>query len=327
MALDLSLSCYHADLTKPLMDGEVQPAGIDLTTIEEYPPRRHRRFIRHGEFDVCEVSLASYLASRADPESYPFTAIPVYPEKKFRHSFFYKHADTDVEGPADLAGRKVGIQSWQTTANVWIRGIAQEHYGLDLESVIWYRRKEDDVLAEVPDRFDVRPLGGDAVSDPSSLREAFFDGELAAAMDPAGGMFNAVAESDDAEFMWEDPVAEECRYFEETGIHPPMHVVAIRDEVLENHPWVATSIFDAFCASRDRCLEWNTSPASHSSLTWSHLHRHHQREALGEDVWEFGLTEKTRRELSKFVEYAHDQGIAEREYDLEELFVDTTLDL
>lgn len=327
MTIELSLSCFHADITRALMDGTVEPDGIDLTTIEEYPPRRHRRFVRHGEFDVCELSLASYLASRAEPDRYPFTAIPVFPEKKFRHAFFFKHADADVTEPSDLAGKDVGIQSWQTTANVWIRGIAQDHYGLDLETVTWYRRKEDDVFAEVPDRFDVRPLGSDAVSDASELREALFSGELDAAMDPAGSMFNAVAESDEVEFLWEDPIAEERRYFEQTGIHPPMHIVAIRDEVLADHPWVATSVFDAFCAARDRCLEWNRSPSSHTSLAWSHLHRHQQREVMGDDVWTFGLTEKNSRELETFVEYADDQGIVDEPYELSELFVDSTLDI
>ena len=331
MTLELSLSTYHQDLTQPLMTGEVEPEGIDLNTIVEYPPKRHRRFFEHGEFDICEVSLASYLSSRADPEKYPFTAIPAFPNKKFRHSFFYKHVDAGVDGPADLAGRKVGIQSWQTTANVWVRGIAAEHYGLDLESVTWYRRKADDADMVVPDRFDVRPVPGrqnaDAVEDPRDLREMLFSGDLAAAMDPAGELFNAVVESDEAELMFEDPIAEERAYFEETGIHPPMHVVAIRDEILEAHPWVAVNVFDAFCEARDRCLERIKSPSANTSLTWSHLYRVQEREILGPDRWAYGLTEKTRRELSTFARYAHDQGLTPRQYDPEELFVENTLGL
>ncbi|MFB6086829.1 MAG: hypothetical protein ABEJ84_08530 [Halodesulfurarchaeum sp.] len=173
MPLDLTLSSYHADVTRPLMTGDVEPEGIDLTTVSEYPPRRHRRFFRHGEFDAAEVSLASYLSAQADPERYPFTAIPVFPEGKFRHSFLYKHVDADLQHPRDLAGAAVGIQSWQTTANVWIRGALQDQYGLDLESVTWYRRREDDAAVHIPDRFDVRPLpdtaNPDAVAEPGSF--------------------------------------------------------------------------------------------------------------------------------------------------------------
>ena len=134
MTLDLTLSSYTADITRALMSGDVEPDGIDLTTVVEYPPRRHRRFFRHGEFDVAEVSLASYLSAQADPERYPFAAIPVFPERKFRHSFLYKHADANLEHPKDLEAAAVGIQSWQTTANVWIRGVLQDQYGLDLDA-------------------------------------------------------------------------------------------------------------------------------------------------------------------------------------------------
>ena len=327
VSVELSLCTSDSDIVRSLLTGEVEPDGIELTSLTEYPPRRHRRFFRHGEFDVCEVSLASYLSSRANREQYPFTAIPVFPSKRFRHSFFYKHTDAGIDGPADLEGKDVGVQSWQTTANVWVRGIAAEHYGLDLESVTWYRRKEDDVPIDVPDRFDVREIGDDAVSDPAGMREMLFDGDLDAAMDPAGSLFHAVRESDSVELMFDDPIAEEQAYYEKTEIHPPMHVVAIRDEVLEANPWVAVNVYDAFCEARDDAIDRNSSPSTHMTMTWGHIHLSNQREVLGEDLWEYGLTEKTRRELRTFVDYAHDQGLIPRKYAVDELFVDETVDL
>jgi len=331
MTVELTLCGSDSDIMRSLLTGEVQPSGIDLTALTEYPPRRHRRFFRHGEFDICEVSLASYLSSRTDRETYPFTAIPVYPSKRFRHSFFYKHTDAGIDSPADLAGKNVGVQSWQTTANVWVRGITREHYGLDLEDVTWYRRKEDDVPISIPDRFDIREIpgkqDGDAVSDPKDMQEMLFSGELDAAMDPAGSLFHAVRESDSVQLMFDDPIQEERQYYEETGIHPPMHVVAIRDEILEEHPWVAVNVYDAFCAARDKAIERNSSPSTHMTLTWGHLHLSEQRDVLGDDAWEYGLTEKARRELRTFIRYAHNQGLIPRKYDVAELFAEETLDL
>lgn len=313
---------------RSLLTGEVQPSGVDLTAITEYPPRRHRRFFRQSEFDICEVSLASYLTSRAKREEYPFTAIPVYPSKRFRHSFFYKHADSGIDGPADLEGKDVGVQSWQTTANVWVRGIAQEHYGLALEDVTWYRRKQDDVPVSLPDRFDIRDIpgeqDGDAVSDPKDMREMLFSGELDAAMDPAGSLFHSVRESDSVQLMFDDPIQEEKQYYEKTGIHPPMHLIAIRDEVLEAYPWVAVNVYDAFCSARDKAIERNSSPSTHMTLTWGHIHFSNQREILGDDVWEYGLTEKTRKELNTFIGYAHNQGLIPRQYGIKELFAEET---
>jgi 4,5-dihydroxyphthalate decarboxylase len=330
MSIQLTIGMWTRDLTDPLLHGEVEPEGVDATVVSEYPPRRHRRFFERGDFDVCEVSLASYLASRTHPEEYPFTAIPVFPCKRFPHSFFYKREDAGIEDPSDLAGKKVGIQSWQTTRDAWMRGIAAEHYGLDLTEVQWYRRKEDDVPLSIPDRFDVQSIpgdqGGEAIEEPDDLKEMLLRGDLDAAMDPANAVLHAVVESDDTSLMFDDSLSVEQEYYRETGIHPPMHVVAIRDEVLEAHPRVAVDVYDAFCDARDLCLERAQSPARLSSLTWGHLHRIEQDRVLGTDAWEYGLTDRTVPELEKYMEYAESQGLIPHRYDLDEVFVDCSVD-
>lgn len=326
MPLELTLSCDNSDLNRALINGEVEPDDVDLTTTVSYPPKRHRQFFREQHVDVCEVGLASYFSSREDPDAYPVTALPVFPSKQFRHAFFYKHAGTDFDDPSDLAGKRVGVQSWQTASNVWTRGIVQEHYGLDLESVEWYRRREDDVPVELPDRFDIQSVpgaqGGDAVEEPRDMQRMLASGELDAAMDPSETLLRAAAEEDDIEFVFDDPREEEQEYYEETGIHPPMHVIAVRDEVLDEHPWVAQSLYDAFCDARDRALEWNTRPLYHMSIVWAHMYLIEESELFGDDIWEYGLTEQLRRELRTFSRYARDQGLVSRAYDPDELFVE-----
>lgn len=328
MGLDLTLSCSNIDLLRALINGEVQPQDIDLTTTVSYPPKRHRRFFREQHVDVCEVGLASYLSSRDDPDEYPFTAIPVFPSKQFRLAFFYKYADFDVDQPSDLAGKRVGVQSWQTAADVWTRGILQEHYGLDLSSVEWYRRREDDVPVDLPDRFDIQPVpgaqDGDAIEEPRDMQRMLANGELEAAMDPSETLFRAAAESEDIDFVFDDPRNEEREYYEETGIHPPMHVIAVRDEILHDHPWVGERLYEAFCAARDRALEWNERPLYHMSIVWAHLYLIEERELFGEDRWEYGLTDRNRKEMRTFSRYAADQGLVERAYEPEELFVEPT---
>ena len=209
--------------------------------------------------------------------------------------------------------------------------MSEDQYGLDLESVTWYRRRADDAAVTVPDRFDVETLpeasNPDAIEETGEFESALRSGRLDAAMDPAGSLFNTVVESETAELFFEDPIAEERAYYEETGIFPPMHVVAIREDVLESDPWVAVNLFDAFVASRDRCFELNRSPSSNSSLAWSHLYRHEQREVLGENAWEYGLTPRTEHELRTFSRYAHEQGLTPREYEPAELFSEPTRDL
>lgn len=331
MTLDLTLSCDNSDLNRALLTGEVEPRGIDLTTTVTYPPRRHRRFVRRQEFDVSELGLASYLSSRENPEKYPFTAIPVFPSKQFRHAFFYTNSNSDIETPEDLSGQRVGVQSWQTAANVWTRGILQEHYELDLEDVVWYRRRNDDVQVDLPEKFDIRSVPGsqkgDAIENPKDMRDMLTQNKLQAAMDPAGSFLEKAANSDGLRFVFDDPLQEEREYYQKTGIHPPMHVIAVRDEVLEDNPWVAVSLYDAFQEARDRALDWNKRPLYHMSIVWAHLYLQDERDLMGDDIWAYGLTKQTRKELRTFTRYAHDQGLVSREYDPEELFADSTLDV
>jgi 4,5-dihydroxyphthalate decarboxylase len=328
MGVTLSFCCDDSDLTRPLLDGTVSPDGIDLRTETEYPPKRHRRFVREGAWDVAELCLASTLAAHERPEAYPFTALPVFPSRKFRHSFCYMRSDADIDEPADLAGKRVGVQSWQTAANVWMRGIAAEHHGLDLTEVTWYRRRADDVPMEVPDRFDVREIagaqGGDGVGSATDMRDRFFAGDLDAVMDPSSSFFRAVLAAEDAELLFDDPKGAEKRYFEATGIHPPMHVVAVRDRLLEAEPWIAESLFEAFETAREVAVERNRRPSYNMLQTWAHLHGAEQDRLLGKETWSHGLTEKNREEVATFVEYAHQQGIVEEQIEVRDLFADVS---
>lgn len=330
MALDLSIAIWHRDITQPLLTGEVEPDGINATVLSEYPPKRFRRFFERGEYDVAEVSMGSYVASRSRREEYPFTAIPVFPAKKFPHSFFYKRKDAGIDDPSDLEGKNVGIQAWMTTRDVWARGIAKEHYGLDLEKVNWYRRRKEDFPLDFSDTYDIQPVqgeqGGDAILEPRDMRRMLMEGELDAVMDPAGEMYYPVVESEETTLMFDDPLETEKEYYRQTGIHPVLHAVAIRDEILEEHPWVAQNLYEAFCEARDRTLERNRTHATMTSLTWNHFYQHEQHQLLGKDAWEYGLTERTIPEVEKYVEYAHDQGMAPYEYDVDELFYEVGLE-
>lgn len=323
MAPTLSLSVSETDITRPLIDGSVSPQGLEWTVVPEYSPRRHRRFFREGDFDVCEVSLASYVAAMADDEP-GFSAVPAFPSKRFRHSYVFTHADADLTDLGDLAGKRVGVQSWQTTAAVWVRGIASEHHDVDLESVTWFRRREDDVPVPVPDRFDVRPVpgeqGADAVDEPRDLAAMLLAGDLDAAIDPANSLFRRVVASDRATLLYDEPLEAERAYYERTGIHPPMHTVAIRDDVLDRDLDVARRVYEAFSAAREQCLE--ALPGSQMALTWAHLHQVDQEAVLGSQPLEYGLTDTTRHELATFLGYAHDQGLVPRRDAVEDLFVD-----
>ncbi|MDX1745009.1 MAG: ABC transporter substrate-binding protein, partial [Halobacteriales archaeon] len=244
--------------------------------------------------------------------------ITVFPHRRFRHSYMVKHSGADVDDPGDFEGKRVGLRTWQTTAGIWMRGIAQDEYGLDLESVEWYTDDTEDVDIEIPDRFDVQ-----RIPEGRNIEEMLIKGDLEGAMYPA--LMESVKRGEGAERVFADSLAEEQAYYEKTGHFPLMHTTVIRDELLEEHPWVAVNMYKAFSEARDICLEKLEDPRW-TALAWARQHLEHQQEVLGYNPWPFGLTEENQRTLDQLLEYAEYQGLIPYQYDYDELFVASTLD-
>jgi len=336
MVVELTLACTEYDWTRPLWDGTVEPEGIDLHVVDYHNPERFARMIEYGAFDVCEMSLGSYLAARATEAECPFTAIPVFPYRRFRHSFIYRRA-TDEFTLSELNDKTVGLIHWQTTTGIWQRGIAREHYGVDLETVTWHTTKsEGDVVSiEIPDRYDV--VHDHRAGSTSELFASMLQrGEIDAAFSTAP-LTPRVADGrhddpgrlqepnvDGVERIFEDAMQVEQEYYRETNIFPPMHTVVISDEVLDAYPWVANKLYDAFDRALQICMDRLTKPRWFP-LAWANQHLEHQRDVLGENPWAYGLTDETRTALTTLQEYAANQGIIAEPDDIDDLFVDATL--
>ena len=135
--LRLTLACWNYDRTRGLADGTVQPDGIELTCLNLPVEETFFRMLRYREFEVAEMSLSSYTVSlfRDDP---PFIAIPVFPSRVFRHGSIFVSSKSGVREPKDLIGKRVGNPEYQLTAQVWIRGILSDEYGVPPTSVEYW---------------------------------------------------------------------------------------------------------------------------------------------------------------------------------------------
>ena len=64
--LNLTLACGDYEIVRALKQNELKADGIELTMLTDMDSAtRHWRMIRHREFDVCELSLSSYLMASA----------------------------------------------------------------------------------------------------------------------------------------------------------------------------------------------------------------------------------------------------------------------
>jgi 4,5-dihydroxyphthalate decarboxylase len=323
--LRISLGCWNYDRTRALMDGSVQPDGIDLNYLNMPVEETFFRMLRHREFDAAEMSLSSYSVSLSKPEQ-PFVAIPIFPSRFFRHSCIYVNADAGIREPKDLIGKRVGNPEYQMTAPVWIRGILSDHYGVPVDSVTYFTGGEEEpgrsekLKLDLPANIRVERIGP-----AQTLSKMLLDGEIDAlytARTPSsfrhgGGRVKR---------LFENYVDVERQYFRDTGIFPIMHTVAIRREVYEANRWIAQSLYKAFVEAQRRCYDdLQESAALKAMLPWLTSHMEDVREEMGDDFWPYGL-ERNRETLSTFLRYHFEQGLSKRLLTPDELFVPESLE-
>src|SRR5262249_39491225 len=120
--------------------------------------------------------------------------------------------------------------------------------------------------------------------------------------------------------LFPDHKAVEQDYFRRTSIFPIMHTVVIRADVHREHPWVAQSLYEAFCAARDIAVDglYDTD-ALHLALPFLIDHIEETRRVFGEDFWSYGLA-PNRPTLAAIGQYVHEQHLSPRTVAPEELF-------
>ncbi|MFC9075685.1 ABC transporter substrate-binding protein [Streptomyces sp. NPDC057062] len=323
--LQLTFACGDYDRTRALEEGTVRPDGIDLTYLRLPVEETFFRMMRHQEFEVAELSLSSYVLSlRADPAS--FVALPVYTSRMFRHGSLYCHTDAGISAPEDLRGKRIGTPEYQLTACVWMRGILADRYGVPFDSVSYLTGGQETpgriekAGVELPDSLRIS-----RIPEGRTLAEMLAEGEIDALCTPrVPSPF--VAGDPRVRRVFGDVVAAEKDYYADTGIFPIMHVVVIRRDVYDRHPWVAQSLYKAMLAAKDAAYRnlYDTS-ALRFMLPWLTPQLEEARTLLGQDYWSYGL-ESNRETLTTFLRYHHEQGLSERLWRPEELFAPESLE-
>src|ERR1043165_6422789 len=322
----LSLGCWNYDRTRGLLEGRIQPDGIDLTYLNMPVEETFFRMLRHREFDVAEMSLSSYTVS-LHKEKKNFIAIPVFPSRFFRHSCVYVNEKSGIKEPKDLIGKKIGNPEYQMTAPVWIRGILQDEYGVPVDAQTYYQGGEEEpnrpekLKLSLPERIKVAQIGeGDTLA--AMLRDGGIDALYTARM-PSTYQAGKV---EPVRRLFEDYMEVEQAYYRKTKIFPIMHTVAIRREIYERHPWVAMNLYKAFVQSQRECYEdLYVTAALKVSLPWLTKHVEDARALMGDDFWSYGF-KPNRETLATFLRYHHEQGLSKRRLEPEELFAPETLE-
>ena len=311
--LNLTLACGDYEIVRPLIDGKVAVDGVDLTILTDMDSAtRHWRFLNNHEFDVAEVSGSSFLA--AHDNGWPVRAIPVFLHRRFRHGFMFINTAKGIGKPADLKGRKIGVKTMMTTAVLWMRGMLQSEYGVPLNSIEWFAELNNDVDVQLPPDIKCTIVPKD-----KSVETMLAEGELDAVFH-SDFVKPFLAKDPRVARLFPDMKAEEMAYYKRTGIFPIMHVTGIRKALTEEHPWLAVNLYRAFTEAKAIAMKRMANPRI-VPLAWYRAAWEEQEALLGPDPWEYGLSEKNRKNLETLVGYSHQQGLIKKKPTLEELFI------
>jgi 4,5-dihydroxyphthalate decarboxylase len=296
---------------EPLWDRSVSLDGLDVEIVRVgRPGERHRRMLQDLEYDVCEYSSGNYLCSFS--LGLPFTAVPIFPLRLFRQRDIWVSRGAGIERPEQLAGRRIGIQMWSNSALLWQRALLQHEYGVDLTTPEWVSNGRDDPRYRPPAwaRITPCPTG-------RSLEQLLAAGEIDAMLLPHDPEFTP-AEAERVARLIADFAPVEQDYYRRTGLFPPMHTVVIKNSLLAQEPWVATSVYEGLRRMLDSYVERHRGPNA-PSVIWPGLSWAEQEAHLGAQPWPSGLA-ANRAVLEAGIGSAHEQGVIASPFAPEAMF-------
>jgi 4,5-dihydroxyphthalate decarboxylase len=323
--LPVSMTFWDYDRVQALADGRVGIAGCDPVYFSLDIHDIFFRAIRNQEFDITEMSFSSYMTmlARGDP---PYRAIPVFLSRMFRHSAIYIRTDRGINGPEDLKGREVGVPEYQVTAALVARGMLSDEYGVAASDIIWRTGGVEDpgrpekVDLGLPPAFRVEPIPSD-----KSLSGMLADGEIDALVAPLPPSCFARKAPNIARLFPEFRDLEKD-YYRRTGYFPIMHTLAIRSSLVDQYPWLAGNVFEAFEKAKSIAMpRLRNYGAAMATVPWLAAEVDETIALMGEDYWPYGV-ERNRIALENSTRYAFEQGLTPMKLDIEELFVPSTLE-
>jgi 4,5-dihydroxyphthalate decarboxylase len=321
--LSLSIALERYDRHMPFFDGTVKPPpGVHLKVFQvgqSGPLRdgsdRHARMLNGREFDIAEFSMSSYLMARN--RGLPITGVPVFPRRLFSASGMFVRRNSDLTEPKHLIGKRVALSSFQTTLSLLAKGDLKFEYGVPWEDIHWFVSTDEKVAFDPKPGVRITRLPNGA--DLGELLERREIDCMFMPHPPHSVMSGKVA----ARRLFPDTQAEELRYFRTVGYHPIMHVLALREDLAQREPWLGRSLLEMYGQAMQIAESYYEDP-NWSRLAWGRHYFERERELLG-NTWRNGFS-TNRKNLERFIEYSHDQGLISERYPPERLFVEDTLD-
>ena len=318
--LHVSLLAVRRELLEPLIDGRVKPEGIDLSITCADP---NMAFWREGQFEEFDVSVASISTVIAEKRrGLDVVGLPVFPTRRFMHTEVHYHVDSGIEAPADLDGKRMGLNHYTMTTGIFVRGALQHDFGVPPERIEWHVLPDEGTNVRRGGTF-VPPEGVvlRVVAAGKNLRTMLADNEIDAAPLGAG---REGGDPSKIRPLFPDRMAECGRFFREHGFMPATNMYTIRGEVFRKHPWIALNLYQAMLEAK-RIVDDSMTARIPGGLLFGKEYAAQTKELLGgQDPFPYGI-EANRRFIDTLSQWELEQGFIDEIPGVEELFAPATL--
>jgi 4,5-dihydroxyphthalate decarboxylase len=325
---------------EPLLTGEVQAEGIEIVPTRSHPSETFWRQLNFEQFDFFEMSISTFLIAR--DQGAEMVAIPAFPNRFFMHTNLHYHADAGIDGPASIAGRRIGVSEYQQTSALWTRGILEHDFGVSQFDLEWYMERTEELSHGGATEFTPQKgIRFHRVDRDKTLRQMLVDHEIDLGPAGSGGLGSSSGPLATGPMNWNfvdrstlrsaptgdrskvrplfpDRIAEARRFVGQHGFIPANHFFAVRGDVDEKYPWVAFNLYRALIDAK-RTAASRLVQSVPSALVFGPEYVAQTAEIVGEDPYPFGL-EANRSMLELMTQMSYEQGLIRRRPALEELF-------
>jgi len=274
-------------VTMAMKDGRV---ASSLVTLEYCGPKTaHDGFkpmLRENAFDAGELAIVTYLQAKAWGK--PFVLLPIPISGRFQHHCIGFNHELGPLNPKEIEGRKVGVRTYAQTTGLWVRGILQHEYGVDLDKVTWLTIDESHLSEHDPPNCQRLPAG-------AKLGEMMLSGEIAAAI-----LGNDMPKDPRVRTLVPDAMAAARQWYQREGVIPIKHMFAVRQDLSRERPDIVRDIFRMLVESRNLAADSAKTPIP----------------PIGLDA--------NRKGLEMAIQWSYEQKIIPRRLSVDELFDDTT---
>lgn len=224
--------------TQALRDGRAVSDRLRLDLADVAPVNRaFAPMVREQRYDVCELAIATALQAKAHGK--PIVVLPVTVAARFQEAALLCRTDAELRGPADLAGRRVGVRAYSQTTAMWLRGILAEAHGVPAEAVRWITF-EGAHVAEARD-----PPWAERAAPGKELLAMLRAGELDAAI-----LGNDLPDDPGLRTVFSDPAQAGAAFLRRHGLVPVNHLVVVRRALAEARPDLLAELVRLFREAR-----------------------------------------------------------------------------